>query len=71
MGWECPASVDTRASALLCDAAAEGEHRHSGLAGAAGHVKLESTMIYIHVEQSLAGVRSPLDRIAVDDPHCD
>jgi integron integrase len=33
-----------------------------------GHAKLESTMIYTHVEQSLAGVRSPLDGITLDDP---
>lgn len=27
-----------------------------------GHSKLDSTMIYTHVDKTLAGVRSPLDR---------
>ena len=28
-----------------------------------GHARLESTMVYTHVDQSLAGVQSPLDRL--------
>jgi site-specific recombinase XerD len=33
-----------------------------------GHAKLESTMIYTHVDKALTGVRSPLDRLLATHP---